>query len=283
MPFGILAQPTDCGPTPLTSLTSPNITYYWIAAAGQQAMNYQYTLNNGNSNSATVTFNVGGPTAPTLLQTLIGNVNVGLDSDGDPAVGLYGLPKPAVVLDPGTDGVIFQAAAPGANWGSGQYSWVQVIQQDTVYVLVGGAPTNPQAASGLDGTSVPYKASYASQQAVQGGYGKDLAVDAPNNCLEGLWGEEARSFYATTYLMWEPQADPNCVGGDCTIPIPLGSIAWEWKDDAINTAKGNTTTWTLGAPGGCVLAPQPQFQPGDANPSYPHWNQFPKQMTLSCQ
>jgi len=66
----------------------------------------------------------------------------------------------------------------------------------------------------------------------------DTVVDAPNVNLPNQFGEVARSFNATMYSMWVPNADRNCNGNDgysCTIPVPLGSVTWSLTGEAINT------------------------------------------------
>lgn len=48
---------------PLPPLTQGSLTFYWkVINDTEEAIAYTYTLNNGMSNSASVVFNIGGPT-----------------------------------------------------------------------------------------------------------------------------------------------------------------------------------------------------------------------------
>ena len=92
-------------------------------------------------------------------------------------------------------------------------------------------------------------------------------------------GEVERSFNATTYLMWTPNAAAGCTGGEaCAIEVPLATLSWSWTGDAINTLQNqnNGSTWTLT---GCQTCSNGQPQP---TASYPQWDASTKS-TNGCQ
>jgi hypothetical protein len=80
--------------------------------------------------------------------------------------------------------------------------------------------------------------------------------------------EQTDSFEATMYAMWQPDSANGCAGAFCTIPVPLGSIHWSWKGDAIHTLDLNQGVqgWILGP--GCGAAGSPSVSLSTA---YPHW------------
>jgi hypothetical protein len=55
--------------------------------------------------------------------------------------------------------------------------------------------------------------------------------------LANNYGENARYFSATMFAMWTPGADTRCTDNQCAIPIPLGSLTWQFTGDAINSLK----------------------------------------------
>jgi hypothetical protein len=74
----------------------------------------------------------------------------------------------------------------------------------------------------------------------------DTMIDSPGFGLPNTDGERAEVFNAITYLMWTPTADSNCTDGAlCTVPVPLGSLSWNFQGDTINTLQQNSsnTTW----------------------------------------
>jgi hypothetical protein len=131
--------------------------------------------------------------------------------------------------------------------------------------------------------SYPYSSVESSQGA---SIPNNIARDNPEAPLSQSWGEFARSFSATMYLMWTPTASSACPsnnGNICTIPIPLGSVnqnlPWNFSGDAINTLStiasgisGTTTTWRLNYNG---QPPTPAFQAilpnTNPNQSFPAW------------
>lgn len=101
------------------------------------------------------------------------------------------------------------------------------------------------------------------------------AVDSPGIGLVESNSEEAVSFRATMYFMWTPTAASQCTGSPskpCVIPVPLGSVAWGFSGEAINTLSSTAgvsgTTWTLNQ---CSAGTAGQFQRSNGAAGYPTW------------
>jgi hypothetical protein len=85
-----------------TASTASTVTFYWVAQGSSQQISYTWSFNNGTSISASVTFNVGGPTGNLMLtanmptdgsgvQILTNTLGPALSTTG---VAVPGAPKP---------------------------------------------------------------------------------------------------------------------------------------------------------------------------------------------
>jgi hypothetical protein len=211
----------------------------------------------GPLNAASVTFNVTGPTVPTVTtdpnQANPGYTGIWPNQAGTGQVLAFaGMPAPAQVGQ-GLDGIILQADPQPPSAPSGTYSWVQVLNYDTIQVITsaGSADRSPTSAGPFVPPVLDNRYPYGSTYSVNAT--NDLVVDVPALPLCQQWGEAARSFSATMYLLWTPDAGASgCSGGACTIPIPLGSVNWQWSGDAINTLLPflpSGAGYTVAAPG----------------------------------
>ena len=90
--------------------------------------------------------------------------------------------------------------------------------------------------------------------------------------------------------MWDPQTPCN-TGGDCSIPVPLGYMNWNFNGDAINTLSvqntpnsplqtTNNTTFILNACSGCKLPLTFTSTEGSGASSVPAWG-YPQWKALS--
>lgn len=270
----------------LLTFTNPTITFYWITTGGQSPasyqVQYQYCLVSGKCNSATATFSVEGPTpngaAPVTVTPNASGVIIGAPP-GNPLAAVMQTTRGG----PNNPGIKFLANnfnIPGDNFG--QFQWVQVLNEDQLMdlqppgVAVACTPFGTPGLPNLD-NSYPYgqginpspvttPCATPTQQCIT----NSQAVDSPAGPLPFVNGERQRIFSATMYLEWIPNADlSGCgFGADCTIPVPMGTIPWQWEGDAINTLKQqpNTTNWKFS--GGCPKnIGQPQFQ--NANVGFP--------------
>lgn len=160
------------------------------------------------------------------------------------------------------------ATLPSGNQGA--YSFVQLIGSDT-HKRVAFPPKNSQTCTpnGFVTSLNPELDNFYPYPMPLGS--TDNTNDNPGDPLNPSWGELARSFSPTMYLLWTANADNHCPSGNaCTIPIPLGSVSWHYFGDAIDTLsqQQNLTTWMLNSGAGSAN----QFQTsGLANTSYPTW------------
>jgi hypothetical protein len=195
--------------------------FYFVTVGSTATFTFSYTLNNGQTGSAPVTFTSNGPQGVTVSVRPGAAVQQYLFSGKD-VIGLGNANQDA------TSGVFFKPSVSSSATVPGQYSWVQIITKDEEGVVDPDLgkdilPSDPDLIPGLD-TSYPYSND-------QGEIG-----DAPYLVLVSKEGEISQSFAATMYLMWTPQADASCqTGGACTIPVPLVSAAWGFHDDTVNT------------------------------------------------
>jgi hypothetical protein len=264
---GQSSQTGACTGNPVSTTTS-SFAFYWVDARNSRQITYTYTASNGSTNSATTTFNVAGPTGANLSpQTSTVNI---LPPGYNPKFG--GLPGSQFGFYPNSPyGINFTASAtlPGGNQGA--YSFVQLISSDTIKRVAAPAKNsqtctpsgfNTDPNPELDNT-YPY-----------GSASSNTTNDSPGQALLSSWGELARSFSPTMYILWTPTSDSRCTSGStCTIPVPLGSVSWHYFADAINTLapQQNSTTWTLNSGSGSAN----QFQSSSLSSfpfGYPTWS-----------
>ena len=267
LPLPMQSLPSDCpGMATTQDLNSASFTYYWVDSASNRTMTYSYTLNNGNSNSATVTFNVTGPQVKVTV--LAGTAGVWTNAAGQTNLEFLGVVTPSEFNQPAgsASGIVFQAQQPGfVPYGS--FEWIQIVQdKETVLTQSGSTTQYSTAPSGpLLDTGYPYpKVATSNQDLVGQSTPNDLAIDTPKSPLCGEWGEIARNFSATMYLMWTPPSAS-------AIPVPLGSINWGWSEDAINTLNPNNTNIDGTQANGWV----PQSCTSPAPPPPPSGHQLP--------
>lgn len=294
-------------PTPLPlAVTSQMASFYWIYTGGSSPatynVSYSYCINNGQcSPQSNATFSVAAPTGVSL-STQTGAVAV--FNQSSPRLGLAGspaLPQGISLLAQATgqDGDGHNVAA------SGSYQWFQLLNNVVTQYLDGTNPyvhactsfaNDPQATSGACG--VPSKPACAAE--LDGAYpspsmlttyvDNDGVVDSPYAALLSTDGERQRTMDATTYLQWTPAVAGQCNPNNyvCTIPVPVGSIAWFWMGDAIDTLtyqQGTGNNFVNNTNGNCGTCSQGQNVQGatyplnfqTANPhstnnySYPQW------------
>jgi hypothetical protein len=173
-------------------------------------------------------------------------------------------------------GISFSAAGTEPANNAGVYSWVQLITNLNSEMLkfnyrgaCPGVKITPDSPK-LD-TEYPYGGTTPGV-VFQIKVKNDVAADSPGAGLGPGFGEIAEIFNASMYLMWTPNADSNCTdGGSCVVPVPLGSVAWSFQGDSINTLVQNAsnTTWILnyGYPS-AAAGEQATFAPATG---YPQW------------
>jgi hypothetical protein len=263
------------------------LTFYWVNPGDNgETVTYTYTLNNGQSASATATFNVGGPTGNLLPSAFAQNNNTGtsLSNAQSPAALLSMANSPVkngvgVFINDNAQPVSNNAQCPShpgmpPTGGCGQFIWVQILTSVTqLQIIPAGdtfAPSN--AVNQLDGT-YPY---------FNGPNNANGTWDSPSRGLLHEWGEGAEPFNATMYVLWDPALPAGCTPAwtDTTTtpytnhpstcastPIPLGSVQWKWSACAINAGVSASPSWFLqcgigsGTTGGSTNG-YPQWDPG---------------------
>src|SRR5712692_107879 len=195
----------------LPANTGSSFTFYWINSGNSRQITYTYTLNTGASNSATATFNVAGPTSPSMsAQTSIVQI---VAAGYNPL--FLGLPGQQFGFYPNSPpGINFTASATLPSGNQGAYSFVQLISKDTIK-RIAAPPKNSQTCKPngfvtdpnpeLDNT-YPYVSASSNS-----------TNDSPGQALVSSGGEVARSFSPTMYVLWTPNADSRCPSGNaCT-------------------------------------------------------------------
>jgi hypothetical protein len=267
------------------------VTFYWVTQGNSQQITYTWSFNNGTSISASVAFNVTGPTGVQVAVTE-GNqqvLSILTDASGHQTIGpggvatlkQFGVP---VGVATGTVGIKFAASAQSPSGLAGSYSWVQLVNRDVITVR---AASGTQTCAGIAGlpeldNSYPYGTPNGSLFENQVQY--DIATDAPgiglNDTNGAARGEAARAFSAVMYLMWTPPPAAYCTNGSsCTIPVPLGYVNWTTSGDAINTlvSQSNYTTWTAQS---CGNGGSSSFMQTTVHPT---WGTTFKNGSYTCQ
>jgi hypothetical protein len=282
-PFPIPAPHDQCGTEPpqLENGLQP-ATLYWIPNGTQTAyvgkVTYSYIpLNQTQPVATAVAFSVGGPTNVQVhtnvaaIQVVPPNESFG--ADGLPMLAPWNIPS---LFDNTTNGMQFDANSVAPPNTPGEYAWVQLVPNNNIKRLLNNgaqvgtlfaSPCDPSAPTPNCGTpELDSDYPYPNVGTVLGAATPhEVVVDTPWWELGANGeGEQARSFFATTYLLWNPNL-PN------SIPVPLGSIQWSACGDAVNTLSGqpNGAAWSLQNLAGCSSAmAHPAFAPGA---SYPQW------------
>jgi hypothetical protein len=235
-----------------TNFGSSSTTFYWFSTGGVASVNYTVGYSAQLSDGVTATvfanFTVEAPTNP-AVQTTIGSPSIVFFTQPPPPyyLGLNGIP-------PGY-GIRFGAAVTQPANFAGSFVWAQVIDVDLTWVTTAGASTMCSAANALD-TTFPYNATVSPADPTK-------RVDSPAMALaiNGL-SQESYQMSSYMYLMWQPTfANP---ASQPTIPVPLGSIQWEWYGDALYNAAAPPTLWVYQKATGYALPNPPVFQQGTA-------------------
>jgi hypothetical protein len=252
-------------------------TILLVDQGNNRQFTFRYSLTNGSSAEATVTFNVGGPTGVIVTVT---PAPTGVDIVNPPYPNQPNVPVLPLLIfgGKGQPGMKFYATA--GNIASGTFQWVQLIDRDSSrYLNSTGQHPDDKVPSGARFVDHAFPYGFNADGSRVGTVTTttatdDTAADSPYTPLIEFYGEMARVFSATMYLMWVPQPDPNCSNGAaCTIPVPQGQVFWSWRGDAINTLEPQVNQgiaykrWVLN-PNNCTTYVQQTYQP---TTSHPQW------------
>ncbi|MGO9096738.1 MAG: IPT/TIG domain-containing protein [Bryobacteraceae bacterium] len=232
-------------PDPLTDQST--LMFYFVDSGGS----WPVTVSTGQR-TASVTFAVTGPSSVSINAPLKG-VNI-LPTNP---------PTLALGTPPTSAGIQFTVSATPPAGNAGTYSWVQLIKSDQYTLLTG---------TGSVQNCVPTTFATDPSPELDNVYPYATGVttnDSPSASLPDPMGEIQRAFQATMYLMWIPSPAGNCSGTiACAVPVPLGTVGWQFCGDAINTLapQSNSTTWLLNC---STSTPSPA--PYQASTAYPEW------------
>lgn len=250
---GFVHSSSGGGPSPI-SLNGQSATFYWVTAGNSRTVNFTVYLSNGFesfTSSASATFNVSAPTpaTPTVSNYFLMTVDTLTGCEVNPGGQylVYGNltgAAPGCGNPSGTPGISF--VPPRTQSPAGSFFFVQVVNSGTVIYSRTGATLTCTGVPGLDG-QYPY----------QGKMGQ-IVNDAPLAPLLSTYTAAGRSFSATMYLMWQSNTASS-------IPVPLGSVAWQFSGSA--TQPQQNSTW--GSPTGGGSAGN--FIAGSGASSYPTW------------
>src|SRR5271155_705097 len=249
---GTLIQSYAAGSTgeqivPVTAdeLQSSAATFHWIDSAEARQIAYNYTLSNGLTGSASVTFNIlaPGPSDPALplLTTDVGTVEIVRLFPGT------ALNRPVTSHSEAmlfgnfgfNNGITITPNLTSPNGVTGTVFLLQLADAGTTKTPNSG-DTQVCAASGFDNTWVGSE------------------VDSPGVELPARFKAISETMTARAYLLWQPNLLHS-------IAVPLGVLPWSWSGSA--TRIPYTTIWRL-EPGSTGVA-QP-FIPDNSYP--PNWS-----------
>jgi len=227
--------------TPLSSTcrSSSTCTLYWVSGTSP-TVRYNYTLTSGQTSpTVSATFDVQGPSAIALTTPTISPVTIGLYT-GYLYMGMF--------VPPDTPGIVFNATLQQPTAAQGTIVFVQYINQyNYQWTTSGGCPSQSDG-PGID-TGYPFDESSV-------GATTSSTNDSPAIPLYSNATAAQASFNATMYLMWQPSLPATPV-----IPVPLGSITWQWSGDA----EQNGGTWSFAqqpaSPTASIFQPSASYPP----------------------
>ena len=235
-----------------TDFTKSSTTFYWTAASAGLNVSYYFKRANGQSASASATFDVVGPTEVNVSITP-GKVDV-FPYNGSYYLEFGGVKGGKEVHGP--PGMIFTAkASPPAGY-SGTFSWVQIIESDTTKYISGSKVLTCTIGVSLD-NQYPYSL-------------YNPTDDSPNDALSNANDEVKEVLDAfQMYLLWKPNTLDS-------IPIALGYVQWSWNGDAVRNKLNGI--WSLKSGSG---GPSKLFV---ASNTYPQWDVvYTNNSKMSCK
>jgi hypothetical protein len=212
----------NSGATSATNFSQPSTTFYWVDAGNSRSVTFTLNITDGTGtwqSTATVPFNVSGPTSPAMTAQL-NSGGMTIDLVGDNV--LFELGNATT-----TFGIIFTPTVIQPSGTTGTFSYVQLITAENEAITDAGPPVTNFTCSigtGLD-NFYPYPMR-----------SDGTAADSPGVSLNSTYTDLIRTFSATMYLMWNSGL-PN------SIPIPLGSMQWGFSGDAYRDS--TDSIWNL--------------------------------------
>gem|GEM_PF-6772051 len=249
-------QPSSATVNP-TILTNPNLITYWIVSGSPMPITYQYcaTGQGGNqcSDLATATFDVAGPIGATLEVTWGPMMPMIFNSAIPPG---FGLGNGSVV------GIGFTASDEVGS-PSGQFTFVQIIDYDKAKRMNSiTSPCDETTGTGLD-TEYPYRSASTTANS-------SSTNDNPFTGFQIVDEEIVKSTNFTMYSLWTPTANTS---GPPPVPVPIGSINWQWYADAVQTSSTPPYSWAMNTN---TMVENPTSSAGafSQGSTYPTWTSY---------
>ena len=249
---GFLHTPFLGGPQPVVREGSTT-TFYWVTSGYDRTVSYHLKLANGVTATATVIFDVDGPSS---TQVDVDSEKVGID----PAA------ANSSVLGMTGSGISFRARYFLPEGVAKNFIWVQIVQSDAITVNSNGVrlhcvpKTQPisNVGAGLD-TTYPYDT-------------HNPTLDNPRIRLSSETQEYSRVFRARMFLLWTS-------GLSNSIPVPLGFVDWSFSGEVV-LKDAATNTWELKSGRG---GPNNSVTPFTRAAIYPFWSSLvPYTEVLTC-
>jgi len=249
---GFLHTPFLGGPQPVVREGSTT-TFYWITPGTERSVVYHLRVGSGLTATASVTFDVDGPSS---AQVDVEAEKVVIDSAA----------SNSSVLSIMGSGISFRAKYALPEGVSKNFIWVQVIDSDSIVVnrddlkLLCVPKSLPVSnfGAGLD-TTYPYDT-------------HNPTLDNPRIQLSSDIQAYSRSFHARMFLLWTS-------GLSNSIPVPLGFVKWRLSGEVVlHDAVSNI--WLLKSGWVGPISPTSPFTRSSV---YPFWTSLvPYTEVLTC-
>lgn len=207
------------GATTAANFSQASTTFYWVDAGNSRNVTFNLKLSDGSTSSASVPFNVSGPTSPGMTATLNPG-GVTIDSVGNNILLEFG-------NNSTTFGITFTPTVTQPSGVTGTFSYIQLINSEQENITDPPLTGTCTIGTGLD-NNYPYPPR-----------SDGTAADSPATSLNSTYIEVGETFSATMYLMWNSGL-PN------SIPVPLGSMQWGYSGDAYRSS--TDVDWALRNP-----------------------------------
>ena len=233
-----------------TDLDSANTSFYWLYPDSGLNVTYEYCATDPNGNQlctspqAKATFNATERTVSLSTwdseEATIEHLNLcTMDNITAPYLGYGDLSGPAPGC-PGQQSGTVGIRLPASGASGGKYVFVQVINADfssyTHQAPNGGGPALPPYIcgphAGLD-KGYPFPGVYPNTPWI--------AYDRPQMPLPVTYATGTRNYYASMYLLWQP--DQLSSTSTPSIPVPIGYQDWQFIDTAFQKTPIGKDKW----------------------------------------
>lgn len=212
---GYTASATSATLTSSVPTNGNSVKFYWVDGADTRMVKYSVTLSDGNTYTASTTFNVKRPsgsmtaTAAPSTAIVIGPVQGFTAYEYGTATG-------------GNNGVQFVSSYSIPTGFSGSFEWAQVVTSNTTTRTSSTGVIQSRSCVGSDSYPISLINS---------------ANDSPWEAVLSGYKESKRTDSFTIWLMFRPTA------GATNIWVPISKVSWGWSADVVSSDAG--VTWTF--------------------------------------